>query len=653
MEWLSPMSAVYAAAVMLPLLLLLYFLKLKRHEEPVSSTFLWRRAVEDLRANAPFQRLRRSILLLLQLLMLAAILLALGGPVLSLVGGAGQRYVILIDSSASMNATDVEPSRLDEAKRQAVEFVDTLRDRSFFSLTENADRAMAITFNEGSKVMCNFTSDKEMLKSAINEIDQTDCSSSLSEAMRVAQAHAQTVGEKVNNRSSKKRAKLVLFSDGRIPDSEEIVTDSGDMAFHCIGKSGENVGFTKINIRRSFDNPAQVQVFAAAANYCSQEKALDVQLSVDDNVRAVREITLPAATGETNGRTPATVSVHFSLDYEDYGILELEMITDDHLPADNVVRAVLSPPRRLSLLLVTDGNAILESALSACGAGRFDVKTPFEFEKEDIDAINVERPYDVIVLDDVETGELPLCGYLVFGRPPDDIGVPVMGQDTNQAIIDWRSQHPVLRYVDMSDFFASSIYILDLPRDGDVLAEFRKSPALAALRRDGSLFLLAGFDVLDTNWPFEPAFVMFCYNALNFIAEQTGPGTENNMTVGRPIELEGLPPGSEAEISGPGFRGGKVEVASSGILRFPATKRAGVYELQTADERKRMFAVNLVDEQESEIEPKESLSLLGRDIASREKLAGAANQALWPLLVVLALILVMIEWFVYNYKVSI
>jgi hypothetical protein len=85
------MTALYAAAVAVPLLLLLYFLKLKRREQLVSSTLLWKRAVQDLQVNAPFQRIRRNILLFLQLLMLFAVLFALAAPVLSLMAGPSSR----------------------------------------------------------------------------------------------------------------------------------------------------------------------------------------------------------------------------------------------------------------------------------------------------------------------------------------------------------------------------------------------------------------------------------------------------------------------------------------------------------------------------------------------------------------------------------
>jgi len=208
MEWLTPLTGLYAAAATVPLLLLLYFLKLKRREQIISSTLLWKRAVQDLQVNAPFQKIRRNILLLLQLLMLLAILLALAGPILSLTSGPARRFVLLIDRSASMNAADVEPTRLDAAKKEAGKFIDSLRSKAFFSLKDESDQVMVIAFDDHAKVMCNFTSDKHQLRSAVEAITGGDGGSSLAEAVTVARAFAQSPGTEANNRSAENPAQL-------------------------------------------------------------------------------------------------------------------------------------------------------------------------------------------------------------------------------------------------------------------------------------------------------------------------------------------------------------------------------------------------------------------------------------------------------------
>src|SRR3954452_22507973 len=107
-HFLSPWAALVAAAIAVPSLLVLYFLKLRRREMAVSSTLLWKKAVQDLQVNAPFQKLRRNLLLLLQLLILLFLLLALARPVTHFTPGAGKISVILIDRSASMGTRDQE-----------------------------------------------------------------------------------------------------------------------------------------------------------------------------------------------------------------------------------------------------------------------------------------------------------------------------------------------------------------------------------------------------------------------------------------------------------------------------------------------------------------------------------------------------------------
>ena len=80
MSLLNPWALLLLLAM--PAVVLLYFLKLKRPAVRVPSSLLWRKVVEDMRVNSPFQKLKRSLLLLLQLLALLAAALALARPLL-------------------------------------------------------------------------------------------------------------------------------------------------------------------------------------------------------------------------------------------------------------------------------------------------------------------------------------------------------------------------------------------------------------------------------------------------------------------------------------------------------------------------------------------------------------------------------------------
>jgi len=659
MEWLTPMTAIYAAAVSVPLLLLLYFLKLKRREQIVSSTLLWKRAVQDLQVNAPFQRLRRNILLLLQLLVLLAILLALAGPILSLIAGPARRYVLLIDRSASMNATDVKPSRLEAAKEQAKIFVASLRIKAFYSLRDKSDQTMVIAFDNRAKVMCNFTSDKKQLNRAVEAVMPSDGVSSLAEAIVVARAFAQSPGVEADYMSAEEPAQLILFSDGQIRDLDKLVVGPDELTFHCTGQSQENVAVIAMQARRSYENPEEVNVFATLANYGAAPVTCDVQLSINDDVPAVRSVTVPPRKTDESSQAfqPGKLAVDFSLSYAEAGVLEVRKLQDSNEPdcliCDDAAWAILSPPKKLSVLLVTKGNKVLESALQACPLANLELKSTSQFDTIDQNDLSVEQRYDMIVLDNCVPAVLPKCRYLVFGRPPDGIDVSSPEELENQVIVDWRTKHPVLKYVDLTNLYVAKCHRMILPRDAEVLAEFNETPALALVRRNGSEFLLAGFDVLQSNWPFEPGFVLFCYNATGFLGMQFGGGQEMNLKVGEPIVVEGLDGQSTAQIDGPDFSGTEIRSSASGSLRFPGTGRAGTYRLSIGEQPARFFAVNMLDPKESNIEPQREIVLSGQPVQAEESDLSRANLPMWPFLIGLALVLVCLEWIIYNHKVRI
>src|SRR5215467_1872199 len=123
MPFIAPLAL--AGLIFIPAVLAMYLLKLRRDERIVPSTLLWSRLSTDVEANAPWQRLRRSLLLLLQLLLVALLVLLAARPFVERPAGLAGDLVLVIDTSASMGATDVTPSRLDSAKAAAI---DALKD---------------------------------------------------------------------------------------------------------------------------------------------------------------------------------------------------------------------------------------------------------------------------------------------------------------------------------------------------------------------------------------------------------------------------------------------------------------------------------------------------------------------------------------------
>ena len=109
-------------------LVVLYFLKLKRPRLEIPSLALWQSVVNDQRVNSPFQKFRRNLLLLLQLILLCLIILSLMQPFISAGPETAEYLPVLIDCSASMSSTveGSDQTRLDLAKEQARAMIENM-----------------------------------------------------------------------------------------------------------------------------------------------------------------------------------------------------------------------------------------------------------------------------------------------------------------------------------------------------------------------------------------------------------------------------------------------------------------------------------------------------------------------------------------------
>ena len=124
MSLLAPLGLLFGLLA-LPILLL-YMLKLRRREVAVSSTLLWLALLRDRQANAPWQRIKRNLLLFLQLLILTGLVVGLARPALKVPSVARGSVVVLLDASASMAAQDVQPNRFEAARQVVRSLIDGL-----------------------------------------------------------------------------------------------------------------------------------------------------------------------------------------------------------------------------------------------------------------------------------------------------------------------------------------------------------------------------------------------------------------------------------------------------------------------------------------------------------------------------------------------
>src|SRR5688500_16401155 len=161
----------------IPVVIAMYLLKLRRDEAVVPSTLLWTRLVSDIEANAPWQKLRRSLLLLLQLLLVVILALLAARPFLERPAGLARDIVLVVDTSASMAATDVVPARRTEAKAAAIE---ALRD------LPTGGKVSVIAADRSARIVVNESDDLGRVRQAIDGIAVTASDGDLGDALELA-----------------------------------------------------------------------------------------------------------------------------------------------------------------------------------------------------------------------------------------------------------------------------------------------------------------------------------------------------------------------------------------------------------------------------------------------------------------------------------
>ena len=619
MGFLTPL-ALASAALSIPIILL-YMLKLRRRDVLVSSTLLWQRLLRDREANAPWQRLRRNLLLLLQLLILALMTLALARPFVPAQAVVSGSVVVLLDSSASMQARDVEPTRFDAGIRAVQRIVAGMK---------SGDVATIITVGPQPQVLASATNDRALLRRVLKDAVLTAGPADWEAAFALAAAGL--IGAE--------DSRVVVVSDGALP--ETLPPLPGEIRFVGVGGGMDNLAITALATREGLAGP---QAFLRVVNYSDTNANTLVEFSANNVLFDAHYLPVPA-----HGSADLTLT---DLPY-DLQVLQAHLVLEgededggrDVLSLDDTAWAMHAPPVAGRVLLVSDGNLFLERALGALP----DVELVRLSPGQDLPP----EPYDLYVYDGLITGALPTGNLWLIGpltSVDDDPAIGVGGFFTATVITRVADDDPLLRYVDLSTTHILQARVVVPPPGARVLVEAEGGPLLFVAEQPGGRLAVLTFDLHDSDLPLQVAFPVLTANLAGWLLPRGGARFPEGLQPGDPVPIQPDPEAAEIRVTAPdGGRhilpvGGKSPV-------FAATDQLGVYLVEQLDRsgdvlQSAVLAINLFDEGESNIAPRDVIRV-GRTEVTAGVREEEGQREFWPWLAGAALGMLVVEWWVYQ-----
>lgn len=593
-------------------LIILYLLKLRRRDFVVPSVFLWEQVLLDLQANVPLQKLRRNLLLLIQLLILLLAVIALSRPAMEWTRKGGRSVVLIIDASASMQSTDVAPSRFAVARREAHKTIEALGPR---------DSMLIVAVGSSTQALTSFTTDTRALHAALDRLAVSDGRADLRGALSL-------VAGLVNNRKDTQPPRVEIISDGAVPP---LTLPAGfDLPIHFvkIGKRSDNVGIVMLDVRRRVSRRGGFEGLLVMKNTGTRARRFTLELSLNDKLWDARELTLAAGAQRTEVLQALPPGG---------GVLTAALDLADDLAVDNSARVIVPKLDPIPVALVTDGNTFLETAL------RFDPQVTLRV----LAHVPADlAPGSVLVADNLPVAKLPKDGaaLLIGPRAISGVAPATRGAEARApAIADWNRRHPVLANVDLTGTFISTGVVLRPDAGAQVLIDTDAGPLAVVSESRGRRVLALGWDVRRSDFPLRIGFPIFIGNCIDWLSGARQRAGALNVRTGQVVQVPLPSDAGDATVRLPN---GRTQPLGAGAFTPPF---AGIYTV-TAGRTTTRFAANLTDAGESNLLPR-TLAFSG----PAARIVGGpvrTEHEFWRWLAVLALVGICLEWWVFHRRIG-
>jgi len=237
-------------------------------------------------------------------------------------------------------------------------------------------------------------------------------------------------------------------------------------------------------------------------------------------------------------------------------------------------------------------------------------------------------------------------------------------------IIDWDRSHPLLNLIELGNVLIVDSYVVRPPSGGRVLVDSTIGPILAIAPRDRYEDTVLGFEIVgrteegalafNTNWSRKLSFPSFWLNVLEYFA--SGERVSQSVKPNKLVELRVTSTDDHFEVLLPDGAVRQIDLEQPGRLVFHESDQLGVYQVRDSKAVVKRFAVNLFDREESDVRLRarhegeggvkvvDSLAIGYVDVEAQSP-TSPVRRELWKLLLLGALVVLVLEWYIYNRRV--
>ncbi|KNF08148.1 hypothetical protein CLPU_9c00440 [Gottschalkia purinilytica] len=582
-------------------IILMYLLR-KQHEEVIiSSNYLWDKVLKDIEANKPWQKLRKNILMILQIIFFSIVVLVLAKPHILIGNEDVDNLILVLDTSASMQSKyDKDRNAFEFAKIEIEKIIDNKRPNTEVTLISMCNNPKTIIGNSKNKTM---------LKNKLSQIKVTSESENTEEAISLVKALSKDM----------KSYNIFFYTD------KDIKTNNENIKVYNLSKPDANISIDALSHSTSEkNNTALVRV----TNHSNKESRFELSLYGDEKIIDVQNVSV---------KPNESKEIYYENIDKNINILKAEADIDDRLKIDNTRYHVVNSSTMKKVLFIGNDNVFLEKAIT--------INNNIELykSKEKLNDDNL-KGFDLYIFDGVLPKSLPKDGnILIFNPPKNDIfKISDINTQGNLKL----NNDELFRYVNL-DFSIKKAKTIDTPSWMTPIVTFEDKPVILKGEKQNQKYVLAGFDIHDTDLPLKMDFPIFIQNVMDYTLS-LNKQDQTSILSGEKVKIDVTPTTKEVYIIKP--EGEKTKIAPPFPLTpFADTGKVGVYTIEQKNEKgtlKNYFVSNVNTEKESRQNISEDKEISIKSKGKSEK--SNSGKDLKNILLLIALIILAIEWVVYN-----